>query len=169
MLLVVLADGVTKVLSEGLASVRISWPFSANGEWGLSGGGVPWEGFPPPSRMGRTLNPRGTSSSSSKRWSLAVVGRREGLSTPGCFVSFGESLPYRGWGSEVVPSFVCGSLHLSVEGPSDPHVPPAEVRFATPGTYRRRSLGPPDRACLPLRAAGGVDLPSVGPRSEGCV
>ena len=96
----------------------------------------------PPSRMGRTLNPRGTSSSSSKRWSLAVVGRREGLSTPGCFVSFVEEasrdVPER-WGSEVVPSFVCGSLHLSVEGPSDPHVPPAEVRFATPGTYRRSS------------------------------
>ena len=87
----------------------------------------------------------------------------------------------RRWGSEVVPSFVWGSLHLSVEGPSGPHVPPAEVRFAAPGQAEPWSTGPGvlDGGLPPVAPPGGVfsrcglqaesDLRSVGPLSEGCV
>ena len=66
----------------------------------------------------------------------------------------------RRWGSEVVPSFVCGSLHLSVEGPSDAQVPPVEVRFkfATPGMSEPWSTAPGvlDGGLPPVCPAGKV-------------
>ena len=64
---------------------RINGPLVASVDGDLSGGGIrPGDVLPPPSLIGRTLNPKRTRSLSSRRCSLAVVGKWEGLSNPEC-------------------------------------------------------------------------------------
>ena len=151
MLFFVLADGVTEVLGEGLDlsqdQVTLSGQWRVGPQWWRS---ATRGGFSPSIPQGSNSESQGDQEFVVQKMESGRGGQTRRPSAPGCFVSFGvveKASRRRRWGSEVVPSFVWGSLHPSVEGPSGPCVPPAEVRFAAPGTYRRRSLGPLDRAC----------------------